>query len=201
MKKKLLLALTLILLSSNVNAQSLRFNGCREVCYSETISYPVNYQVTEEIRHREYWTEEKAVERFVKNPVVKGEHDCLNYKTWDEIANDIDNGRDIGYYLKDGKLYKSNGKRYLRCNDPDNPFNFKKIVDKIIVTHYNDWTEYINVNKSYIYSHDVLNCYYIYDHQRYRHDDGDRSAPVPEPTTMVLFNTGLAGLAYKMRKK
>jgi len=154
--KKILLATVLII--SIPSLSEARFIGCQEYCIPETVTYPVSRPEVIPVYHRYQLTEERKVERTVRVKPVRGEHTCLDYRTWDEIYNDIDSGEDIGYYKKGNKLFSSDGKRFLRCNDPDNPHNFKKILEISQIPITKEWTEFVTVNKTDFLSKNVYNC-------------------------------------------
>ena len=202
--KHIYLILLLLLLPVGVGATSIHSSGCGYVCYSDKITYPVSHQEYVDIVRREPFTVEKTVEKMVRvYPPAKGEHDCLDYKKWDSIAEGIDRGDDLGYYMKDGKLYTSNHKRYLRCNDPDNPYNFKKIVEKVLEVGYNEYHYRLPVTKYSNYEDEVIRCYYYGDHGMYKDKDKDKhhdTSPVPEPSTLMLFGVGILCLGAYLRK-
>jgi len=140
--------LGLLGLCVNANATISTNTQCGYVCNVETTYQEIRTLVYKKVIHNDDKSFEDMINslpppsagpgsKFLQNNIPKHNelHDCKNYQDWDKLSQEIASGVDNGYKMINNKLFTNSGKRYLRCNDPDNVFSkyiqkYPDLVDK-----------------------------------------------------------------------
>lgn len=195
MKKRVLIAgaISIALLASTANAT---MTECTTVCCEKKCTESITTESWQEtINHREWIAAISPVvlhNAGAQKPFVH----CTDPDDYDTMFLAIRDGEGEGYYLdKDGSTIWSNDRkeRMYRCAPPK--FTEKGIasISPKMDGYWKDWDELIYSSRSWSTTDCVDGCCVSWG----------EPAPVPEPTTALLFCMGvlsLAGYARMVRK-